>query len=103
MSITHFVKIRQESEEVDRIQDQLKQNFDNLSDVSFLTGSFKKNVSLINGVTNVEHGLNKQYQGYIVTRITADTNVWETATNTLKDKYIILNASAAATVDIWFF
>lgn len=87
----------------DALNMHLKKLFEALSLNPILQGNLVRDIPLANGANTVEHLLGRKYIGYIVTRITANTVVWETTTNTQKDLFIILNTSALCTADIYFF
>lgn len=69
-----------------------------------LDGSYVKGVALSTSDTRVEHLLKRPFQGFIVTKINSASIVYESPTqNLIPDKVIILQASAAATVDLYIF
>lgn len=68
----------------------------------FLDGVLLTQVSLSASPSNVAHKLKRDYQGFIITNINANANVWVSAT-TEKASFIKLTASANCIVDIWVF
>jgi len=69
-----------------------------------LYGNFIKNIQL-DGVTpvNVAHKLKRKFQGWIVTGINANENVWQTTTQALPEKFLQLQSSDVVTISIWVF
>ena len=70
---------------------------------------FKNNPSLngihfteieINTTLSLSHKLNRIPLGYIVTKKSADTNIWDTA---IDDKTISLVSSVSVVIDLWVF
>jgi hypothetical protein len=75
-----------------------------LNNNPFITGRLLKNVSVGTGQTLIAHGLQRDFQGFIVVRKYADRNVWAPANETYdKSLYIGLLADSATTFDIWVF
>lgn len=67
-------------------------------------GTQLTNVSLINGVTVVNHMLGRPLQGWFLTRVRAQCQVWDSQdTNASPAQTLILNSSAAAVVDMWCY
>lgn len=62
-----------------------------------------ENVSLVSATTNeVLHTLNRPISGYLITRKSANANVWDTASADER-KSIILNCSANVVVSLLVF
>ncbi len=59
------------------------------------------NVSLINGVTVINHLLSRQQVGYIITDINAAATIYRS--QPLNTKTLTLTSNAAAVVSIWMF
>jgi hypothetical protein len=75
-----------------------------LNNNPFLTGRLIKNVSVGTSETLIAHGLQRDFQGFIVVRKYADRNLWCPSGETYnKSLYIGLLADASATFDIWVF
>ena len=63
-----------------------------------------KNVSLINGVTTINHKLGQKLTGYRIVRQRAAASIYDNQdNNTLPDKTLILVSNAAVVVDIEVF
>lgn len=96
-------------QDLERVVDQLQENVGNsiseIVKVPILDGNLITEVSVSSGSDIiVNHKLNRKYRGYIITRKTADLNIWESSTtNNAKDKYILIQADTSGIVDIWFF
>lgn len=91
--------------DLNRVQDNVSNAFKPLFKNPLLYGVFVKDVSLdSSGTTQVNHGLNKNVSGYLVTRMSASSNVWDSQeTNNLKTKTLALNCSADVVVDLYIF
>ena len=60
--------------------------------------------ALIAGATTLNHGLGRALQGWIVVRQRASAIIWDSQdANTTPDSTLILNSSAAVTVDLYLF
>lgn len=88
----------------DRGQRLAQQTADLVNQLPFLKGNWLKSVAIGTSATRIDHGLGRAWQGYIITRLRADARVYEAATQPPDaTKQIALQASAAVTVDIYFF
>lgn len=67
-------------------------------------GVFLKNLEMTSS-TRVEHKLARNPLGFIVVRSNANANYWESSTtNTLPDKYLLIDSSVAnSIVSLWVF
>lgn len=70
-------------------------------------GRLIQGVALINGQTIVPTGLNRQLQGWFTVRVRAQATIWDSQdSNTTVPQSLntlILNSTAAVTVDLWVF
>lgn len=86
----------------EQVQKNVVQPLNTLLKIPFLDGVLLQNVALTTSVTSVQHKLNRSYQGYLITKLNANSVVW--IDNSTDDSlYINLIASAACTVDLWVF
>ena len=65
-----------------------------------LNGTLVRADLLASGGVNVNHGLGRVPQGWIVVDIGVSANVWSTGSN---KKVLTLNTSADASVSLWVF
>ena len=80
MSRVNFTQIWSPNEEVTRLQSHIKTD------------------------TRVNHGLGREYEGFIITRLQSNAVIYESSTiNGDKNLFILLKGSGAATADIYFF
>lgn len=90
--------------QADRSQRLAQQTADTVNQLPFAKGNWIKAQAIGTSPTNISHGLGRTWQGYIITRLRADARVYEAASQPLDaTKRIALQASAAVTVDIYFF
>lgn len=102
--ITLFRKIAQRLPDVSRFQDNVEQTFLTITNKAILNGVLIEDVSLTTSASNVAHGLGRPVIGYIVIKKSANAVVYDNeSTNTKKDQFIILRASANVTVSLWVF
>ena len=66
-------------------------------------GVLLKEETIGTSATTVQHGLNRDFQGWIVTRKRGNATVYEDATQTRRSTEIRLIASSSVEVDIWVF
>lgn len=60
--------------------------------------------ALINGATTINHRLDRKLQGWVIVGNNAAATIYDSqTTNTMPDKTLILNSSAACIVAIWVF
>ena len=91
------------SVELEIVQEGIRSNIDILQQIPLLDGVYKTGVDLVSGDNDISHGLGRAYQGMILTNIDTARDLYVNATNTQKDKILILNSDGTATVSIWIF
>lgn len=69
--------------------------------IPFLSGIQLKSISLINGVTVINHFLQRQMQGWFVTDIQGAAEIYRSAP--LNNMTLTLTSNAAITLDLWVF
>lgn len=87
--------------------DQLQKNIigplNNLFQNPFLDGRMISGVALTgSSATSIEHKLGRNYSGYFVTKINANSNVW-VSSEADKNLFLKLSCSANCIVDLWVF
>lgn len=96
-------RIQTGSEDVDRLQSNIVPPLNQLLGIPFLNGRLLKSIGVVAGQNNaVEHKLGREYQGYWITGIDADANIWTSSVQN-KAKFITLASSSDVTVDLWVF
>lgn len=92
----------------DRLQNQLQSNLQpfirSLTENAILSGIILQQVDLVVGDNTVVHKLNKKLQGWYLVRVRASASIYDKQDdNPNPNKTLILNSSAAVTVDIAVF
>jgi len=104
MSRVNFTQIHSENAEVTRLQSHIKTTLSPLLELPISDGILIKDLSIETSDTRVNHGLGREYEGFIVTKLQSNAVIYESSTsNGNKDLYIFLKGSGAATADIYFF
>ena len=66
-----------------------------------IQGNLISNISLINGVTTINHLLGRKQIGYIITDIDAAAIIFRS--QPLNDKTLTLTSNAICTISVWCF
>jgi hypothetical protein len=66
-----------------------------------IQGNLISNISLINGVTTINHLLGRKQIGYIITDVDAAAIIFRS--QPLNDKTLTLTSNAAVNISIWCF
>jgi len=99
-----YKKISTENNDINKIQEYIGAAVESLADSPILDGILLKNVSLISGTTAVFHKLNRPLQGYLIVRKRANADIWDSQdSNTAPSRTLILESSAAVTIDLYVF
>ena len=104
MSRVNFTQIWSPNEEVTRLQSHIKTTLNPLLELPIQDGILIKGLSIETTDTRVNHGLGREYEGFIITRLQSNAVIYESSTtNDDKNLFILLKGSGAATADIYFF
>ena len=104
MSRVNFTQIWSPNEEVTRLQSHIKTTLNPLLELPISDGVLLTDLSIATSDTVIDHKLGRQYEGFIITRLKSNSVIFESSsTNDTPDRTIILEASATATADIYFF
>jgi hypothetical protein len=104
MSRVNFTQIWSPNEEVTRLQSHIKTALNPLLELPISDGILIKDLSIETTDTRVNHGLGREYEGFIITRLQSNAVIYESSTtNDDKNLFILLKGSGAATADIYFF
>lgn len=87
---------------LDQMQKNVVGAINNINQVPFLNGNLLKDVSVSASQVSIEHKLKRDYQGFFITKINANANVW-ISSDSEANLFIKLTASGNCTVDIWVF
>lgn len=102
-----FVKLRKlpgQNQELGQLQSNIDDAFTSIQDSPPLRGVLIKGVTLVTGTNNaVDHGMGRAYQGFIISGINANANVWEGGTNPQPTTQIVLQSSANCVVNLWVY
>ena len=103
MSLKALKTIKASSYELDVVQRHTKEFTSQLENNILLDGVLLSDIVLTSGsATVIEHTLNREYQGYIITKLNANSVVYE-STSTYPTKHLTLNCSANCTVSIYIY
>ena len=104
MSRVNFTSLYTEDAEVNRLQSHIKTALNPLLELPISDGVMLKDQTIETTDTEINHGLGREYEGFIITRLKTNATIYESATdNPSKSLYILLKASGTATADIYIF
>lgn len=96
-----FQIIRTASDEINRIQDNLKLSLDPVLKLPITDGVFIQDLELVSGQDNpIAHKLGRKPVLWFLGGQNANANVWQVSTEQ-PDIYLNLRASANCTVSLW--
>jgi hypothetical protein len=87
---------------LDQMQKNIINPINDLFKIPFLDGVLLQDVTIKSGANTINHKLNRNYLGFIVTKQNADTNFWITDDSD-KNLFLKLNASSDCLIDVWVF
>lgn len=104
-ALPKFQRIQTNDSDINRLQTNITKVVDTLSVQPLTIGNLLKSVVLVVGDNTIYHGLNAPLTGWIPTRIRAmATSLYDKQdTNSTPSQTLILNSSAAVTVDLFVF
>ena len=86
---------------LDRMQTIWKSQIDPILKIPMLSGLQLNNISLVSGVNNINHLLQRTQQGWIITDQDASSSIYRSQPfNTLT---LTLHASAPCTISLWVY
>ena len=104
MSRVNFTTLYTDNAEVNRLQSHIKTTLNPLLQLPISDGVMLTDQDIGTTDTEINHGLGREYEGFIITRLNANSVIYESATvNNDKNLYILLKGSATATADIYVF
>lgn len=103
MALKSMRVINPKDYDMDVIQRNTKEFVQQLENNIILDGVLLKDVDLASAnATVINHKLNREYQGWMIVKINANANVWQSA-STLPKSHLTLNCSADCTVDLYIY
>lgn len=103
MSRVNFTQIHTGISAVDRVQTNLAKTLRPILQNPMVDGVHKRGVSLSTTAADIEHGLGRRPEGFVITKQDAAASIYEPSESTLPTRLITLQASASVTADIFFF
>ena len=104
MSRVNFTELWSPNEDITRLQSHIKTVLSPLLDLPISDGVLVKSIDIETTDTLVEHKLGREFEGFIITKLNANSVIYESSSdNFIKNRQIILKGSATANVDIYFF
>lgn len=102
MTIALPVTIGTKNHELKKLEDDTREAFFRMyANNPILNGLYIENIAIVSGTAKVvNHKLQRKLKGYFIGKISADANIWDTASG---DKTLTLNSDANVTVSIWVF
>lgn len=101
--IPHFKKVYSSDFEVNKLQSNAEEVLNALTTSPFVNGIFVT-ATIGTGDTVIQHKLQRDYQGWVVTDIDASSTIYRSPTvNNNKNRQLILIASATANVTLYIF
>jgi hypothetical protein len=101
--IQPFTPLRTSDPILSRVQTQVQQLAQVLTEIPLLNGRLIQDVDLTTSESLVEHGLDRVPTGWFVVGIDANATVYSASTPTLPKRHLPLTASATCTVSLWVF
>lgn len=83
------------------MQQKWKSELDPVISIPFLDGLKLHSISLINGVTVINHKLQRNQQGYFITDINAAAAIYRS--QPFNQTTLTLTSNAACVIDLWVF
>lgn len=99
----HFKQIFTDDYEIQKIQSNAAEMFDEISTTAFLNGNIIE-ATILTTDTYLNHGLSRNYTGYVVIERFSAGDVYTSATiNKIPSKQIILKANSDTKVKLYVF
>lgn len=104
MSLKALKTIQSKSYDLDVVQRNVKEFSTQLENNPILDGITIENISLSSsGANTINHKLGRKIKGWIITKIQANANVWESSTQPLPSSTLVLETSANCTISLYVF
>ena len=86
---------------IQQVTKQQGQQSQQNANVLISDGVFIKDIT-VNGQTDINHGLGRNYNGYLITSLSANISVWTTDSG-MKDKILRLTSTGSVVISLWVF
>jgi hypothetical protein len=102
--MANLSKVQSDSRELNQFQDKLLAALNPVLKKPIISGTLITKQSLIAGSNTINHGLNRELQGWIIVRQRGQAQVWDTQDdNANPNSTLILNADTNVMVDLYVF
>tara|TARA_Y100000310_G_C20459900_1_gene704836 strand:+ start:209 stop:517 length:309 start_codon:yes stop_codon:yes gene_type:complete len=97
-------RVKSDDPEIEELQDNAEPIMRQVENAFSLGGVLLKNKTIATEATDINHGLGRAPQGFVIVRQRADARVWDLQDdNNNSTKSLTLIASAEVDVDVWIF
>ena len=104
MTVKPFRRTQTLDKDTRLLQDSVDATLRTITTLSILNGKLIRGFDLVSGDNSVDHGLDREPQGYFIVRSDAHVTIYDKLeTDDFPTRQITLNASASARVDIWIY
>lgn len=103
MPLQSFSEIQTLDSTLNRIQNNIKSAITPITSKEIIDGRLIEEVVIVSGTPKqVNTGLNREPNGWLVARLDANSVVWE-STSPDPSNILVLNSSANCTINLWVF
>jgi hypothetical protein len=102
MSAGKIAPIISNNADLQRLQDNILNKVNQFSSNPFINGVAVNDVSLAVGNNEIPHGLNRPYEGVIITKRSSAANIYD-FNPTDSRRFVGLNSSAVCVVNLWVY
>lgn len=81
----------------------LRSLFEYIKSIDIMSGRLIEEITTSTSGFNVNHGLQRKWRGFFITKCNTSVQVWAPAVQADSSKYLTLDSDAATTIDIWVF
>jgi hypothetical protein len=104
MAINAFRKSKFVDLPVSQLQNAIALWTSQLTNNPILSGRLIEDIDVTSGSTIIDHGLKAPVRGYIITKVSANVNIWcDPANQTLPNTQLVLDSSGTATISLYVF
>lgn len=99
-----FKKIFTTDKTLNRVQDEVARELDNLSFLNFFSsGKLLEDVTVGTSATEIVHGLGQPVRGWFAVRQDTNAVIWEPSTTSTPNQSLNLQATSSCTVSLIIF
>lgn len=104
VKLMKFTKLNTPDQLLNRVQDNVDRSLNPVIDVPILDGVLLQSVTLASGSNVINHTLGKTLTGWSIVRQRGVASIYdEQSSNKFPSRTLLLNSSAAVSVDLWVF